>query len=42
MRESGPLGAVVWTVEVESAISFFDERTSGPEQSDVRTVIFEL
>jgi hypothetical protein len=34
--------AVVQTVEVESAISFFDARVSGPRLSDVRTVIFEL
>jgi hypothetical protein len=33
---------VVRTVEVESAISFFDARASGPWLSDVRTVIFEL
>jgi hypothetical protein len=29
-------------VEVESAISFFDERASGPRLSDVRTGVFEL
>jgi hypothetical protein len=29
-------------VEVESAISFFDERASRPQLTDVRTVIFEL
>jgi hypothetical protein len=34
--------AVVQTVEVESAISFFDAHVSGPQLSDVRTVIFEL
>jgi hypothetical protein len=32
----------VWTVEVESAISFFDASASGPQLSDVWTVIFEL
>jgi hypothetical protein len=42
MRASGLREAVVQTVEVESAISFFDERTSEPYLSDVRTVIFEL
>jgi len=34
--------AVVRTVEVESAISFFDAHASEPQLSDVRTVIFEL
>jgi hypothetical protein len=34
--------ACVRTVAVESAISFFDARTSGPQLLDVRTVIFEL
>jgi hypothetical protein len=34
--------ARVRTVEVESAISFFDARASGPQLSDIRTVIFEL
>jgi hypothetical protein len=34
--------AVVRMVEVESAISFFDARASGPRLSDARTVIFEL
>jgi hypothetical protein len=29
-------------VEVELAISFFDERAFGPRLSDVWTVIFEL
>jgi hypothetical protein len=34
--------ARVRTVEVELAISFFDAHASGPQLSDVRTVIFEL
>jgi hypothetical protein len=34
--------ARIRTIEVESAISFFDARASGPQLSDVRTVIFEL
>jgi hypothetical protein len=34
--------ARVRTLEVESVISFFDARASGPQLSDVRTVIFEL
>jgi hypothetical protein len=34
--------ARVRTVEVESVISFFDARASGPQLSDIRMVIFEL
>jgi len=34
--------AVVRTVKVESAISFFDARASEPRLSDVQTVIFEV
>jgi hypothetical protein len=34
--------AVVRTVEVESAISFFDARAFELRLSDIRTVIFEL
>jgi hypothetical protein len=34
--------AVVRTVEVESAISFFNGRASGPRLSEVWMVIFEL
>jgi hypothetical protein len=42
MRASRPWKVVVRKVEFESAISFFDARASGPQLSDVRTVIFEL
>jgi hypothetical protein len=42
MRASGPRGAGVRTVEVKSAISFFDEREAGPRLTVVRAVIFEL
>jgi hypothetical protein len=42
LRASGPWGMSVRTTELQHAISFFDERASGPQLSDVRMVIFEL